>query len=63
MVAVDYSRRIMRDLNKNVNVAKKKKDKKKSKLKSHDELMYILFDTDYWAKHRNEPLANQLLEK
>lgn len=56
MVAVDYSRHIMKDLD-------KQSEKIKYKLKSHDKLMHILFDTDYYLKHRDEPLAKQLLEK
>lgn len=56
MVAVDYSRHIMKDLDQN-------KKKIKYKLKSHDKLMHILFDTDYYLKHRNEAFANQFLEK
>lgn len=56
MVAVDYSRHIMKDLN-------KRTDKIKYKLKDYDELMHILFDTDYYLKHKDEPFAKQLLEK
>ncbi len=57
MVATDYTRHIMKDL------AKKPNEKIKYKLKSHDELMHILFDTDYYLKHKNEPFIKQLLEK
>lgn len=64
MVAVDYSIHIMKDIEKRPeNNTKKKKVKTKKKLKSHDELMYILFDTEYCLKHRDEPLAEQLVEK
>lgn len=55
MVAIDYSRHIMKDLN-------KKNIKIKYKLKSHDELMHILFDTEYALKHKDEPFAKQLFE-
>lgn len=55
MVATDYSRHIMKDLN-------KKNEKIKYKFKNHDELMYVLFDTDYYLKHKDESVAKHLLE-
>lgn len=55
MVAVDYSRHIIKDLN-------KKNIKYKYKFKSNEELKHILFDTEYCIEHKNEPFAKQFLE-
>ncbi len=55
MVAVDYSRHIIKDLN-------KKNIKYKYKFKSNEELKHILFETEYCIEHKNEPFAKQFLE-
>ena len=56
MVEVDYLRRITKELT-------NKKDKIKYEFKPKDELMMVLFDTDYCLKHKNEPISKQLLKK
>lgn len=55
MVAIDYSRHIIKDLN-------NKNNKIKYKFKSKKELMKVLFDTEYYLEHKNEPFSHLLLE-
>lgn len=55
MVAVDYSRNIIKDLNKS-------NEKIEYKFKSKEELKMVLFDTEYCLKHKNEPFSKLLLK-
>lgn len=56
MVAVDYARRIIKDLRKN-------KKKIKYDFKSDEELKKALFDTDYYLKNKEASLSKHLLKK
>lgn len=56
MVAVDYARRIIKELRKN-------KRKIKYDFKSNKDLKKVLFDTDYYLNHKNDSLSKQLLKK
>lgn len=55
MVAVDYLRRILREL-------KTKKEVINYKLKDKEDLAFVLFDTDYCLKHKNEPISKQIFK-
>lgn len=55
MVAVDYARHILKEL-------KEKKTVVKYDFKSKDKLKYVLFDTDYYLKHKDTPLSKHLLK-
>lgn len=56
MVAIDYLRRILKELN-------NKDGKIKYKLKPKSELMKVLFDTKEYTKNRYKPISEQLLIK
>lgn len=55
MVATDYARHIIKEL-------KKQNNKIKYKFKSKEELKYVLFDTEYCLKHKDEPYYKSLLK-
>ncbi|MCH5166274.1 MAG: CDP-alcohol phosphatidyltransferase family protein [Erysipelotrichales bacterium] len=56
MVAIDYLRRILKEL-------KTKKEKVNYKLKPKDELMIALFDTKHYTEHKYEPISNHIFTK
>ncbi|MDE6292300.1 MAG: CDP-alcohol phosphatidyltransferase family protein, partial [Bacilli bacterium] len=55
MVALDYSRHIIKDL-------KNEKPKFKYRFKDDERLRYVLFDTEYFLSHKNLPLSKHLLK-
>ncbi len=55
MVAVDYARHIIKELKTN-------KKKIKYRFKNKEELRYVLFDTEYCLKHKDEPYYKSLLK-
>lgn len=55
MVITDYSRHIIKEL-------KSKNTRLKYDFKSKEDLKYVLFDTEYCLKHKDEPFSKSLLK-
>jgi len=58
MVIFDYARNILKELKNNKN----KHKKIIYNFKDKDDLYYVLFNTEYCLKHKDEPLSKQLLK-
>lgn len=56
MVAIDYLRRILKEL-------KNKNERITYNLKKKEDLAFVLFDTEYCLKHKDEPISKQIFVK